>query len=363
MAQRHPDSPALAPPTGLGLTAGDALTGYLGEQAAEFLRALRLRGEDEAAGDRLLRASARRISAALHTYEPLVDPVWAESLRTELGWLAGTVNREYRYAAHLVRLRSALHRLAAGEGGGPCGVPVPADAAPVPAARTGRPAPAAPVAPPAGRGPLAVGAARAGALLERQLTLARTRAHSATLQAFGSSRFHAVADAVALLASELPLTAAAAGGARQVMTPLVERARRQLGEAADALPLPAAGHPYNGLALRSALCDTPPDEGQDVAWHRARSLLRLTRYALEVAATAGTAPEPDAARLYGAERALDRHREAADAAAAAAGAARTPRITPATAYALGLLHADQRAEAESARHAFSRLWQGAVAVP
>ncbi|MEW5633086.1 metal-binding protein, partial [Streptomyces hydrogenans] len=57
---------------------------------------------------------------------------------------------------------------------------------------------------------LAVGAARAGALLERQLTLARTRAHSAALQALGSSRFHALADAVALLASEVPLGPAGA---------------------------------------------------------------------------------------------------------------------------------------------------------
>ncbi|MBP0461099.1 hypothetical protein JFN87_27085, partial [Streptomyces bomunensis] len=55
--------------------------------------------------------------------------------------------------------------------------------------------------------------------------------------------------------------------------------------------------------------------------------------------------------------ALDRHRDAAEAAAAAASAARTPRIAPATAYALGVLHADQRLEVEAARFAFQRLWQ------
>ncbi|MGK5548085.1 CHAD domain-containing protein, partial [Streptomyces sp. URMC 127] len=62
-------------------------------------------------------------------------------------------------------------------------------------------------------------------------------------------------------------------------------------------------------------------------------------------------------RLLGAGQALDRHRDAADAAAAAAAAARTPRIAPATAYALGVLHADQRHEVEAARYAFGRTWQ------
>ncbi|MER7816748.1 hypothetical protein ABTX79_15685, partial [Streptomyces sp. NPDC096153] len=53
----------------------------------------------------------------------------------------------------------------------------------------------------------------------------------------------------------------------------------------------------------------------------------------------------------------DRHRDAAEAATAAASAARTPRIAPATAYALGVLHADQRHEVEAARFAFQRTWQ------
>ncbi|MYV89510.1 hypothetical protein GT350_04545, partial [Streptomyces sp. SID1034] len=47
----------------------------------------------------------------------------------------------------------------------------------------------------------------------------------------------------------------------------------------------------------------------------------------------------------------------AEAAAAASAAARTPRIAPATAYALGVLHADQRHEVEAARFAFQRIWQ------
>ncbi|OEV08858.1 hypothetical protein AN218_24730, partial [Streptomyces nanshensis] len=61
-------------------------------------------------------------------------------------------------------------------------------------------------------------------------------------------------------------------------------------------------------------------------------------------------------RLATAGRALDRYRDAIEAADAAAAAARTPRIAPATAYALGVLHAGQRQEAEAARREFAELW-------
>ncbi|WFB11708.1 CHAD domain-containing protein [Streptomyces sp. LX-29] len=221
-------------------------------------------------------------------------------------------------------------------------------------------------------GTLTVGAARAGALLERQLTLARTRAHTAALQALGSSRFHAVADAVALLASEVPLAPGVAERpAGQELPPLAELAHRRLVEAVEALPLGVAGHPYNADALAyglaaTAAADAPPaSERQDAPWHQVRRLVRLRRYALEVldegerVDPAGPVEaEPSlAVRLLAAAQALDRHRDAAEAAAAAASAARTPRIAPATAYALGVLHADQRQDVEAARFAFGRVWQ------
>nr|WP_324618094.1 CHAD domain-containing protein [Streptomyces sp. RTd22] len=222
-------------------------------------------------------------------------------------------------------------------------------------------------------GALTVGAARAGALLERQLTLARTRAHTAALQALGSSRFHAVADTVALLASEVPLDEATAGRpAEQVLPPLAELANRRLIEAVEALPLGRAGHPYNaealvhGLAATPAADSPPASDRQDAPWHQVRRLVRMRRYALEVldlmaARPAATDAEPSqATRLEAAGQALERHRDAAEAAAAAAVAARTPRIAPATAYALGVLHADQRHEVEAARFAFGRMWRRVV---
>ncbi|MFF3731269.1 CHAD domain-containing protein [Streptomyces sp. NPDC002476] len=317
------------------LTAGAVLAPYLQERAAEFLRGLRLHREHSAPSDAgtrtaeeaaaALRRSSRRIGGTLHTFRTALDPAWAEHLRAELAWLSGTLAREHAYATRLNRLLEALHHVSGG---------------PLPAARkaTG----AGPHGPDdKDRAALGVGAARAGALLERQLTLARTRAHSAALQALGSSRFHAVADAVALLASEVPLTASAGAPADEMLHGPAERAEQQLLGAVAALPPDGATEPYN--------------EAQDAPWHRTRLLLRLHRYAHEVVRGA---PDPV---LTAAGHALDLHRDAAEAAAAAASAARTPRIAPATAYVLGVLHADQRHEAGAARGLFRASWPYAPA--
>ncbi|MFH8901965.1 CHAD domain-containing protein [Streptomyces coeruleorubidus] len=369
MAQRHLDP--TVPMAGPAPT-GDALAGYLRAQATEFLRALRLHretgsGANGAEGSvdaaRALRRSARRISASLHTFQSLLDTDWCEGMRPELAWVSGTLAMEHAYTARLERLLSALHRLS-----GSTALPAQVDAEVAPAAGS-RAAGAAPVpqraaprdaglrnppTPAQERGNLTVGAAKAGALLDRQLTLARTRAHSTALQALGSSRFHAIADKVAVLASEVPLTRSAA---TTDLRPLAAAAKDRLKDAVTALPLVTAGHPYNAAALIHGLSPDTVPHPQDAPWHQVRLLLRLHRYARE--AVRG---EPDGTsvvdlRLLSAGQALNRHRDASEAAAAAAQAARTPRIAPATAYALGVLHADQRHEVEAARFAFQQAWQ------
>ncbi|MFH9425227.1 CHAD domain-containing protein [Streptomyces sp. NPDC017529] len=354
--QGRPGVPSGSPLT--GHTAGEVLAAYLHHQSTEFLRSLRAHrdsgpdaeGAREAA--RHLRSASRRIGGALHTFRPLADEKWADHLRGELAWLSGTLAREHAGTARLDRLMGALQRLT-GRGEREPGAGQARNST-----RTANSAPTAHSAPTANSvssGPdqadlgeaaatLSAGAARAGALLERQITLARTRAHSAALQALGSSRFHAVADAVAVLASEAPLTAAADQPATEVLPPLAEQAHRRLAEAVAALPLARAAHPYNADALAS-------DSRQDAPWHQVRLLARLSRYAQEV-----TDPDDADPRLDEACRALERHRDAAEAAAATAAAARTPRIAPATAYALGVLHADQRHEVEAARFVFGRIW-------
>ncbi|QOV37390.1 CHAD domain-containing protein [Streptomyces ferrugineus] len=370
MAQQHLDP---TDPTA-GAVPGDALAGYLRAQATEFLRALRLHretggdagvpartrarpgdngSEESVDAARALRRSARRISASLHTFRPLLDTDWSEAIRPELAWLSGTLAMEHAYAARLERLLLALHRLSGatvlptqpGAVGAPGGAEVPQKTEPADAAP-----PTHPAATPE-RGNLTVGAAKAGALLERQLTLARTRAHSSALQAIGSSRFHAVADNIAVLASEVPLTPAAATAD---LRPLAASAEERLTDAVTALPLVTAGSPYNAEALIHGLSPDPAPHPQDAPWHQVRLLLRLHRYALEVL-HGGTGPVD--VRLLASGQALNRHRDASEAAAAAAQAARTPRIAPATAYALGVLHADQRHEVEAARFAFQQSWQ------
>ncbi|MFJ8771496.1 CHAD domain-containing protein [Streptomyces microflavus] len=335
-----------------GVTAEAVLAPYLRGQAADFLRSLRLHREHSAPSDaggqgaeaasRALRRSARRISGSLHTFRSALDPVWADHLRTELAWLSGTLAREHAYAGRLTRLVDALHQLS--------GAALPAARGAGSTEPTGSTRPAAGSAARApgassdaqGRAVLGVGAARAGALLERQLTLARTRAHSAALQALGSSRFHAVADAVALLASEVPLAPGTTGRGTEALLEPAERAEQRLIGAVAALPPDESAEPYN--------------EAQDAPWHQARLLLRLHRYAHEVVLGAA---DPV---LTGAGHALDLHRDAAEAAGAAAAAARTPRIAPATAYALGVLHADQRHEVEAARAVFRETWPYAAAM-
>ncbi|WP_240120861.1 CHAD domain-containing protein [Streptomyces sp. MUM 2J] len=392
MAMRHHDltdpgagtSPALpASPGQEGAPTGTALAEYLRAQATEFLRALRLHRETggtaaasgtqgSADAARALRRSARRISGSLHTYRPLLDPDWSEEIRPELAWLSGTLALEHAYQARLERLLGALQRLSGAavvpvQAGAPgTGAPVPPRAADADRAGGGGTATrahpgageapggaTAPIRPAATteRGNLTVGAAKAGALLDRQLTLARTRAHSTALQALGSSRFHAVADKVALLASEVPLTSAAA---TTELRPHAAAAEERLTDAVAALPLVTAGHPYNAEALIHGLSPDPSPHPQDAPWHQVRLLLRLHRYAGEVLAGGDGTVD---VRLLQAGQALDRHRDASEAAAAAAQAARTPRIAPATAYALGVLHADQRHEVEAARYAFQQCWR------
>ncbi|WP_340377906.1 CHAD domain-containing protein [Streptomyces sp. SS7] len=407
MAQQHHDvtDSAAGPGVVPGPVTGDALAGYLRAQATDFLRALRLHretggggtaaGAASAAGPgassgapggaedavdavRALRRTARRISGSLHTFRPLLDPEWSEQIRPELAWLSGTLALEHAYEARLERLLLALHRLsgsapvppqpqtpgapgtgtagtrtagtrtpgtgtAAGSRGGGAAAPVTQRAAAAPGGTRTTANP--------DRANLTVGAAKAGALLDRQLTLARTRAHSTALQALGSSRFHAVADQVAVLASEVRLTPAAP---TTDLRPLAAAAEERLADAVATLPLLTAGSPYNAEALIHGLSPDPAPHPQDAPWHQVRLLLRLHRYACEVLHGPGA---PLDVRLLTAGQALDRHRDASEAAAAAAQAARTPRIAPATAYALGVLHADQRHEVEAARYAFQHCWQ------
>jgi hypothetical protein len=335
-------------------TAGEVLSRYLTEQAGNFLRALpqavgeagarpgampSLNSPAGGGGTLELLRSVRRIGGALHTFGPVFEPSWAQESRAELRWLLNLLAQEPAYQRRSARLLAAVDSLSGvaptGEAGGP--------------------------------GMLAghQGAPKARALLDRQLTLARTRAHSTVLQELRSARLHALADRMTLLVGEAPLLDPARGRAGEVLPPQAAGAFAALAAAVQALPLRRATTAYQGDALHRlggavAAPGLVPPQGRpadadsalaadDAPWQRVRILVKRARYALEVSGRPGE-------QLAELDRMLDRHQEAADAAVTAATAARTPRITPATAYVLGVVHADQRLEVEAARFAFGSRW-------
>lgn len=319
-------------------TAGDILSSHLTAQAGAFLRALPTAvGEVGArpgaavvpsAGTADLLRAVRRIGGLLHTFGGTFEPAWAQESRTELRWLLNLLALEPGYVRRAARLLGALDALNGSEAEGP--------------------------------GMLAghAGSPKARALLDRQLTLARTRAHSTVLQELRSARLHALADRMTLLVAEAPLLEAAGGRAGAVLLPQAAAAFGALTASAQQLPLRRAATPYGGDGLRR-LGPVPAARGavdadaalaaDDAPWHRVRILVKRARYALEVCGR-------PAVELDELDEVLGRHQEAADAAVTAATAARTPRITPATAYVLGVVHADQRLEVEAARYAFGRRW-------
>ncbi|MEE1827821.1 CHAD domain-containing protein [Streptomyces sp. BE20] len=330
-------------------TAGDILSSHLTALAGAFLRALPLAVGEVGARpgasvvpsggtDDLLRA-VRRINGLLHTFGAVLEPGWTQESRTDLRWLLNLLALEPGYVRRASRLLGALDGLNGSEADGP--------------------------------GMLAghVGAPKARALLDRQLTLARTRAHSTVLQELRSARLHALADRMTLLVADAPLAEQAGGRAGAVLLPQAGAALTALAVSVQQLPLQRAATPYGGDGLRrlAAVAHTVPAQGQeapkargaldadaalaadDAPWHRARVLVKRARYALEVCGRPSTV-------LDELDGVLARHQEASDAAVTAATAARTPRITPATAYVLGVVHADQRLEVEAARYAFGRRW-------
>ncbi|MFB8238155.1 CHAD domain-containing protein [Kitasatospora purpeofusca] len=319
-------------------TAGDILSSHLTGLAGAFLRALPLAvGEVgarpgaaavPAAGTGDLLRAVRRIGGLLHTFGASFEPGWVQESRTELSWLLNLLALEPGLVRRAARLLGALDGLSGSEAEGP--------------------------------GMLAghAGAPKARALLDRQLTLARTRAHSTVLQELRSARLHALADRMTLLVADAPLAKPAEGRAGAVLMPQAAAAFGALAASTQLLPLQRAATPYGGDGLRR-LGSVPSARGaldadaalaaDDAPWHRTRVLVKRARYALEVCG------RPSAV-LDDLDQVLLRHQEASEAAVTAATAARTPRITPATAYVLGVVHADQRLEVEAARYAFGRRW-------
>jgi CHAD domain-containing protein len=181
----------------------------------------------------------------------------------------------------------------------------------------------------------AIAARRARHLLQRRVGRELDQARGASLVALGSPRYRCLADRLSMLAEDLPVTAAAELPCARALPPQVLAAYRQLDDAVARLE------------------PTTPDQ----AWHEAGRLARHGRYAAELCEPVFGSPARGLTRQLGrVTEILGRHQDAAAAARAARAVATTPRIAPATSFALGVLHASERAAVASARRDLGDVW-------
>jgi len=273
--------------------AGLAVRGYLAEQSRAFLTHSALPVQQAAAVR--LRAACLRVGTALAACRELVDAAWADELGRELHGTAVVLAAERDADAVRPRLLAPLDRWIA-EGRYPDG-----------------------------------GAARTRTLLTRMLDRERTSAHGLATAALVGPAFHALADRMATLARDVPLTPAADRPCRQVLPELAEQAHEEFLRRARDLPEPLAAEDAEG----------------DAAWLAAGDAGQAALHTAELCRPAGTLiagddPADLLARLTRIADALGEQRDAVLAAACVHRAADTPRIAATTGYVLGRLHEEQR---------------------
>lgn len=275
---------------------------------AEQVRALRRhdlgvrRGEDDAVHQ--MRVAARRLRSGLRVFRPLLDRVWADDLRGELAWLAGELGAARDGEVLAERLSLALEAL-------------PSD----------------------------VDATDAARLLQAHLDEQHRDGEAVALAALRSQRYAALLDRLVDAASSPPTTAAAEGECRDVLPPLVKKAWKKLAREV--------------AALRMA--------GDDDSWHEARKTAKRVRYASEAVTPAlGKPAKKLAKQVERVTELLGQHQDAAVAADVLAHLAtdrsralHLPRSAAAAAkvgFALGALHAAQRAEVRVLRADLLEIW-------
>ncbi|WP_162605406.1 CYTH and CHAD domain-containing protein [Jiangella ureilytica] len=241
-----------------------------------------------------LRVAARRLRSGLRTFRPLLDKPWAEQLRTELAWFAGSLG-ELREGDVL---RERLDRHCAD---------LPSD---LPAAEVKQ-------------------------LLAEVLggTVADARARVAEL--LDDDRYFALHDHLVRAVARPLVGPDAERPARDVLPPLVEKAWTRLDRAAEGLT----------------------DADADDEWHDARLAAKRTRYAAEaVVPTLGGDAKAFARQIEKVTEILGEHQDAAMAAAKARELANSEHASADVAFALGVLASNERARVHAARAAFAEAW-------
>lgn len=245
-----------------------------------------------------MRVNARRLRSVLKTFAPLVDDVWAKSLREELGWIADALGGARDGEVLLARLRSELDAL-----------------------------------PPE----LVLGTVRAKIEAELGGDLVKARAEAA--QTLRSERYLALVDRLVDAAWEPMTTGLADAPARATLDRCVLSAWRRLARDAARLSRPGA---------------------VDADWHEARLAAKQVRYAAEaVAPFYGKGAKPFAARVERIQELLGEHQDAAIAAATLRRMATSSRAGSG-AFTLGVLYARQQDAIASTRRGFPPAWREAA---
>jgi CHAD domain-containing protein len=241
------------------------------------------------------RVAARRLRSVLQAFEPLVDEVWARSLRAELGWIASVLSQARDREVLEERFTNAIRML-----------------------------------------PTDVDGAAALVAVRRHLDAELVEAQAGIDEAMASDRYLTLVDALHDAVEDTPLTALAEPKASAVLPPLADRAWRRLEKQARRL--------HDEL------------EGHDDHWHRTRITAKRARYTVEACVPVFGGPAKKLARqLEQVTEMLGQHQDAAIAAELARQLALTTRGARAP-FALGVLYAQQRAEVAALRHEFVEAW-------
>jgi CHAD domain-containing protein len=241
-----------------------------------------------------MRVSARRLRSALKTFAVLLDPEWAESLRTELKWLADALSGARDNEVLLERLLRQLHKL-------------PDD--------------------------LIVGPVEAR--IEKVVGGSLEAGGGQAVETLRSERYVVLLERL-VDASWEPMTAPAAEEpARTAVPPLIKKASKK-------------------LAKRAARLDALDAANHD--WHQTRIAAKQLRYSCDaVEPTFGKPAKVLSQQAEAVQDILGEHQDAVIAADTLRAIA-TERGGGSVAFTLGLLHARQSDAAHAARAEFWRVW-------
>ncbi len=318
-ATAPPDVPAAKTVGAVGPKepAGNAVRAHLARNATAFLaQDVRVRrGLPDSVHQ--LRVAARRLRSGLKVFGPLVDPEWADRLRSELAWVAAE-------AGQVRDLEVLEERLLRDLGDLPAELPHPA-----PDPTTGHPVHSPPDV--TDRRDVAAAQDVVRKVFDAQMPAAR--AELAT--AMSSPRYVALLDLLVDGARHPVLTEEAERPAAEVLPPLMTKAWHRLAK------------DVKGLR----------QDGTDDSWHETRIAAKRARYAAEALTPVfGHVAKTLAKDLERVTELLGEHQDAVIAGRTARELATGRRVTGTTGFVLGLLHAAERDMVTGARAQFAEVW-------